>query len=170
MEKVIFKLKNTEENQKKLSRYLKNVDSEFVIPLSRKVDLDEYAKKILSQGVVLVTLSKGEISSMIGTYCNDTINRISYVPIFTISKQAQLDGFHTRDYLGVLIKVLYSAGMKKFYCQTANKTVAAIYRRIGFTELYQDEIDGIPHWHLEMGNFEDWLANHKEYNVKLSEI
>ena len=161
MEKVIFKLRNTEENQVRLFHYLQTIDSEFVIPLSGKVDLNEYAKKILAHGIVLVTFSNGKISSMIGAYCNDKTNHISYVPILTISKQAQLDGFHSRDYLEPLIKLLHDAGMKKFYCQTANRTVAILYKRLGFTELYQDKINGIPHWHFEMGNFEDWLNNHK---------
>lgn len=162
MEKVIFKLKNTQENQIKLLRYLKSIDLEFVIPLSEKVNLNEYAQKILDKGVVLVTLSNGEISSMIGVYCNDKINRVSYVPILSISKQAQVDGFHTRDYLRPLIELLYGEGMEKFYCQTANRLVALIYKRLGFKELIQNEINGIPHWHFEMGNFKEWLANHKD--------
>jgi len=171
MEKVIFKLKNTEENQEKLLQYLETIDSEFVIPLSEKVKLSDYAKKILSQGIVLATLSNGEISSMLGAYCNDMVNRVSYVPILTISKQAQTAGFHTRDYLRPLIELLYEAGMEKFYCQTANRTVAAIYKRLGFTVLYQDEINGVPHWHLEMGNFKNWLISHKdEHKITVLEI
>lgn len=162
MEKIIFKLKNTRTNQIKLLQYLKTIDSEFVIPLSEKVDLNEYAQKILSQGVVFVSLSEGKISSMVGVYCNDMINRISYVPILSISKQAQADGFHTRDYLRVVIELLNNVGMKKFYCQTANRIIALIYIRLGFTELYQNEINGIPHWHFEMGNFKEWLTNHKD--------
>lgn len=71
MRKTFVRLENNEEALSKLVKYMEKADNTFNIPLSSRVDILDYAKKLLRKGVVLATIKDDFIVGIIGFYCND---------------------------------------------------------------------------------------------------
>ena len=70
---MIYHLKNVSNDYLLLLQYLQEIDNDFEISLSQKVNLEEYVSKLLQNGYVYTVIdeNKRNILACVGFYCND---------------------------------------------------------------------------------------------------
>lgn len=156
MEKIIVKLENNEENQCKLFHYLEKTDEDFNIPLSTRVDLLEYAKKMLQKGIVIAAFCEDEMVGIMGFYCNSEETSKGYITIASLTKRAQMEGYNVRDFFHACNLIALKKGIKEFYVEAVDRRAALLYKRMGFTEICQEKNGDVIHYHLVI-DIEDWM-------------
>lgn len=157
MEKIFIKLNNNEESLSKLINYMQETDTSYDIPLSKRVNITEYAKKILDKAVTLAVIENDKIIAMSNFYCNDIENKICYVTNVSITKKAQDKGYHIDDFAHAVMLIAQKAGMKRFCAEATDRRVAILHRRLGFVEIGREEIDGVIHYHNCIEDIDAWL-------------
>jgi len=138
---MIKKLDNTVENQKVLTQYLREVDKDFEIPLSNKTDLEIYATKLLSHGIVLVSLDCGNLNGMLAGYCNDTNSGNAIISVLSVKKHCRGLGI-SHQLIRKMIDFCKKAGMRKIHVDSVNPVAISSYQSSGFHIIkyeYDDE-------------------------------
>ncbi|MFZ7133439.1 MAG: GNAT family N-acetyltransferase [Eubacteriales bacterium] len=87
---VIRTINNNE--QERLTAFLKEMDSAFPIPLSTKVDIGTYSYKVLSKGIVLCNESSGKITGVLLGYANDVLTKSAYISTLVILEEYRNSG------------------------------------------------------------------------------
>ncbi len=77
-------------------RFLHDVDSDFPIPLSRKVDLDVWSPKILEAGLVVVARRGRHIEGVAAGYANDIAGRNAFLSVLAVAKGVRGEGIGGR--------------------------------------------------------------------------
>lgn len=119
---------------------LKRNDCDFPIPLSNKIDFNQYITKVLENGNILLAVNENnQVIGCITFYNNDLINNIAYISIVCIDK----DFRHQRVGKSLLEKVVITiknTGMKKIILYTHIENVNAInlYKSFGFKIIDND--------------------------------
>ena len=117
----------------KLLAYLYKIDKELPVPLSVRCDIEEYASKVLKNGVVLGIEEAGELCSASLFYCNDMQSRVAYLTLL-----GSLSHCSGKGYASILLdaSVSYSkdCGMNEFTLDTniTNNKAIGLYSRKGF--------------------------------------
>lgn len=75
-----------------LVRFLCDVDSDFPIPLSRKVDLDTWAAKVLENGMVIAVRRGGRIAGVVAGYANDTAGGTAFLSVLAVARAFRGEG------------------------------------------------------------------------------
>lgn len=83
MEKVFVKLANNEDTYLKLVEYMKETERDYDIPISMRVNIEEYAKKIVEYAVTVAVMENDKIIAMANFYCNDIVTK--YVMLQTLA-------------------------------------------------------------------------------------
>ena len=117
----------------KLNNFLNEIDSDFPIPLSEKVDLFEFSKKILSLGIVFAEFDGDTICGAILFYANDTETKTAYVSVLGVLKSHRKKGIAQR-LLSECIKTLSEMDFKtvSLYTHKTNLGAIALYEKNGF--------------------------------------
>lgn len=131
---MIKQLEDTVENRDLLYSYLLLVNHDFRIPLSEKVDLYEYASKLLACGVVIVVIEKGEILSCRGFYCNDNISGTAYGTMMSTLPKAQGKGY-ARLLVEEMFRICREKGFKYVISSSVNPKAIALYKSVGYQEI-----------------------------------
>lgn len=115
--------------------HLRQCDAGFMPPLSGRVDLDDYARKIVDHAERFESWAGGELVGLVAAYCNDLESRIAYV-----SSVSVMSAWTGRQIAGTLldrcIAHARSLGMRQVCLEVASANSAAIglYRGRGFVE------------------------------------
>lgn len=131
---ITFKIVKKEDiNVSILYNFLRLVDNEFPISLSKKVELCEYAKKIYDKAEIIMALREGHIVGMIAGYVNDIINYIAYVTILVVLHECRGQKVGARLVDG-FIELSKNKNMKviNLYTHNTNKAAISLYERKGF--------------------------------------
>ena len=125
---------NNRIKQEKLKEFLQIVDNHFPVPLSAKVDLDDYARKLINRADLIAELSDtGEIQALVAGYVRHVENNMAYIAIVaTISEmrgqgkaklvvQKFLDYCREQNRKGVHL-----------YAVASNTNAVRLYERLGF--------------------------------------
>lgn len=137
---MIIKLDNSEKSKNILVDYLVDVDTEFNIPLSRKINFLSFADKILSKGNVYLVYEDCIYCAMICFYCNDTIEHKAYLPILSTKALARGRGY-AKQLIETMIEVCRLHKMTCILCDSVNPIAISIYKSMGFIT-YKEEYDG----------------------------
>jgi len=130
---TITRLVNTEDNVRLLTNFLYIIDSSFPVPLSQKVSIPEYAKKVMKLGIVLQAKSEKKIIGIITGYVNDEINYRGYISIIGV-----LSGYRGTEIgkklLQAMLNVCSFKGMKtlNLYTHRENYIAKKFYEKNGF--------------------------------------
>ena len=65
----------------KIYIFLAHINSEYNPPLDTKVELHQYAEKILNNAVLFVEMVGDDIVGMVVLYCNDDNTKKAYIPL-----------------------------------------------------------------------------------------
>ena len=128
---MIKKLCNTNDNQISLANYLRDVDNDFEIPLSKKTDIDAYSIKILRNGVVFVSMENDNINGLLAGYCNDIENGNAIISILSVKKICRGQGI-SRLLVKSMVEICRQTKMKKILVDSVNPIAVALYRSCDF--------------------------------------
>lgn len=117
-----------------LVKYIKKHDSDFEPPISTKIDIFEYSKKLLTLANVLICMDKGEIKAVAAYYCNS--NKYEYAFLTYLSVDIH---YRSRGIVGELIKIMIKdcakKKVKRIYTSTwLGNSAINIYKYYGFIQ------------------------------------
>ena len=114
-------------------RFLKNVDKDFPIPLSKKIKIDEYAEKLISTANVIVEKDNGKIIGMVAGYIDNSIEEISYISIVAVQKEYRGKSI-AKKLLQKYIDECKEKNLKgvHLYTHKTNTTALTMYKNFGF--------------------------------------
>lgn len=130
---------STDIDKIEVKKFISKIDNLFPVPLSEKVQIDEYCEKILNNGMFIV--AKNENNQIIGVlagYANDTENKISYISILCILPKYRNKHIGTQ-LLNKFIEISKENKMEKVFLYTHkdNKNAINFYKKNNFVK---DEI------------------------------
>ncbi|MBQ8839828.1 MAG: GNAT family N-acetyltransferase [Clostridia bacterium] len=121
--------------KQKLLEFLKQVDKDFPVPLSKKQDLDKFADKLLEKATILAREENGEILSLVAGYTENIENNSAYISILATLEKARGCGYGKS-----LIEEFISLCREKetdsvhLYAVKENLPAVMLYRGLGFVE------------------------------------
>lgn len=121
-------------NEDILSSFLKRINYDFPIPLDKKVNIDEYVKKIL-KGTIKVYKCNNKILGLVAGYTENIINNSAYISIVAVDKE-----FRGQGIANLLIKEFINDCIMKniesinLYTHSTNINAIKMYKRLGFEE------------------------------------
>ena len=121
-------------SSREIYSFLKEVDNDFPVPLSNKVTLQEYAKKLENKATLHCVEINGKIVAMIAGYTENVINHLAYIAILAVKKSLRGKGISK-----FLIKEFFEECRKKelsgihVYTHPTNLPAIKLYTSVGFT-------------------------------------
>lgn len=111
--------------------FLNSVNEDFNSPLTEKVCLEEYVKKITEKAELIIEYVDDDIVGMVVLYCNDVISGIAYIPFCAVRKEFRGKGI-ARQLMMNAIKVAKDRGMSVLGIHSNNIIAIKLYKSIGF--------------------------------------
>lgn len=139
---MIIKLSNNDTDIQILTDYLEDVDSDFEIPLSSKVNLFEFASKALAYGHVFIAREDDLYVALVTMYCNDKINAKAFLPILSVKESHRGKGI-ARQLVSIVINVARLYEMETLCVDSVNPIAIGLYKSIGFKTIDVDESHGL---------------------------
>lgn len=121
-----------------LETLLRACDTAFVPPLSSRVDVQAYARKIAAHARRFEAWDGAQLAGLLAMYCNDTATRTAFVTSVSVAP-----GYARRGIGGALLRqaidAARTAGMQLLSLETgaANAAALALYRKYGFAPIEQ---------------------------------
>lgn len=122
------------EDRDELVRFLDEVDSDFPIPLSHKVDLGAWSAKVIEGGLVVAVRRDGRIEGVAAGYANDAAGRNAFLSVLAVTQ-----GVRGRGIGGKLVtefeRESSRRGMERVLLTThsCNCPAMALYSRMRYT-------------------------------------
>jgi ribosomal protein S18 acetylase RimI-like enzyme len=123
-----------EEELKRLTAFLRYIDDIFPIPLSKKVNIDEYAIKTLSKGIVICAEDSGHIIGILIGYANDSVTKNAYAVVLGIVKEYRSQGIGM-SLINYMKELCRSYGMESLcaFVHKSNESAIRFFTTNGFT-------------------------------------
>lgn len=120
-------------SETEIAEHLSSCDTDFVPPLSGRVEINEYAQKILSKASRFEAWSGGTLVGLIAAYCNDQEKRIAYITSVSVLKEWNGKGI-AACLMSRCIKDMKALGMRQVCLEVASDNTPAIrlYEKNGF--------------------------------------
>lgn len=122
-----------EASELEIVKHLLLCDDNFLPYLSDRVNIIDYAQKIVSKAVRFEAWSEGELVGLVAVYCNDNENSIAYITSVSVLREWMGKGI-----AGLLIKrcieYVETSGMKQISLEVSIDNLSAIklYKKNGF--------------------------------------
>ena len=120
-------------NAEAIENFLRRVDRDFPVPLSRKQNLRIYASKLAEYATICASDHDGEIRSMVAGYTNTPESGMAYIAIVATALEARGKGLAAAlltTFLGICSDKGFSA--VHLYTTADNEPAMAMYVRQGF--------------------------------------
>ena len=128
----IIKIENSNNNLEKcVIEFLKKIDSLFKIPLSQKIDLEEYSKKIVRNADVFLALDNESIVGIVVGYNNDKELKISNMSILVVLNEYQGKGI-ARKLVNNFLDLAKNKKMEKVKLSTVDTRALKLYESLNF--------------------------------------
>ncbi|MBL0311628.1 MAG: GNAT family N-acetyltransferase [Holophagaceae bacterium] len=130
-ESVEFLLNKASEAE--ISDHLSSCDTDFLPPLSSRVEINDYAKKIMSKAVRFEAWSGGILVGLVAAYCNDQQKRIAYITSVSVLKAWMGKGI-AAGLMELCIEHMKVLGMRQISLEVAEDNTSAVklYEKSGF--------------------------------------
>lgn len=157
-----------------IEAFLRSVDSDFPIALSKKANLSELSEKLASKADVLAYCRCGRILSLVAGYATNSIDGRAYVSVVSTAPASRGEGL-AAELLAEFCDLAQSMGIEEvhLYCDASNGAAISMYRSAGFiaysdpSEVRTEDI----HFHKSL-NFSfprAWLTSDRP-NILLSSV
>ncbi len=138
---LTYKIKTATEDV--ILTHLKECNYDFIPPLSDRVDLQEYSKKIFERSVTFEAWEKQILVGLISGYFNNTIKKIGYITNVSLMKKYMGLGIATK-LLSMCINYTMQNNYKIIHLEVSKNNNRAIhlYEKFGFRIIknYEDNI------------------------------
>ena len=123
-----------------ITEFLNRIDSTLPTPLSQRIDISEYALKIIERGNVLVVYDNAKIVAAVLFYANDSINKKAYITLIATDPTSENTGYGG-SLLEVSEKSAKQAGMRYMTLETefCNNRAIAFYTKRGYKVDFADQ-------------------------------
>lgn len=113
-------------------KLLNKVDSDFLPTLSSRVDLEQYALKLLKVANVFGIYQKNQLVGAIAVYMNDLDSKVGYCPFIAILPDFRGQGF-SQLLIEAAIVELKSKKFNSFSLTVrADSPASKLYKKVGF--------------------------------------
>ena len=132
MSSAIDYLSNTASGAQ-VADHLLGCDSDFVPPLSGRVEIGDYAQKIVNKATRFEAWSGGILIGLVAAYCNDSEKRIAYITSVSVLHEWTSRGIATR-LVSHCVEHARASGMLEIRLDvaTANRSAIKLYEKGGF--------------------------------------
>jgi GNAT superfamily N-acetyltransferase/2-polyprenyl-3-methyl-5-hydroxy-6-metoxy-1,4-benzoquinol methylase len=143
-------------------------DADFVPPLSGRVEISDYAKKIVSRAMRFEAWSGGTMVGLAAMYCNDLENRIAYISSISVLKEWMGKGIAMR-LMNLCIEYAKTSDMRQISLEVASANMSAIrlYERNGFAT--GKASTSFFHMSLNLNGGES-MNGRRDYNVEMQDV
>ena len=116
-----------------IAEHLSRCDADFVPPLSGRVEIGDYAKKIASNATRFEAWSGNKLVGLVAAYCNDNEERIAYITSVSVLNEWMGKGF-AASLMKQCIAHAIASGMRQISLEVASDNAPAIklYEMNGF--------------------------------------
>lgn len=115
----------------KVQVFLSKINNEYRPPLDVKVDLRDYAEKILEHALLFVEESGIDIVGMVVLYCNNEREKKAYIPLVGVLPAYQRCGIAGRLMQEAIVHVRQQ-GYKVLGIHSNNMVAVKMYTKLGF--------------------------------------
>ena len=70
-----------------IAEHLRTCDTDFMPPLSGRIEISDYTQKILSKAMRFEAWSSDRLVGLVAAYCNDQETRIAYITSVSVLKE-----------------------------------------------------------------------------------
>lgn len=146
---------NKKIDESMLYDFLVKGDGDFPEPLSNRVDLRDYAKKLYNNAVIIAELRDNQIAGIFAGYINDEIKKEAYVTFVNVLNKYRRNGI-AKKILLEFIEVVRKRGFREIHLHTSMenygaiklyetngfKRVAVVEGRIEYKYIIEENVDG----------------------------
>lgn len=120
-------------SEAEIASHLSRCDTDFVPPLSDRVEIADYATKLASRAIRFEAWSGTTLIGLVAAYCNDQTRRIGYITSVSVLKEWSGRGISAR-LLNQCLEHADASGMRQVSLQVASDNASAIrlYEKSGF--------------------------------------
>jgi ribosomal protein S18 acetylase RimI-like enzyme len=131
IESVEYRLNRASESE--IADHLLCCDADFVPPLSGRVEIKNYAQKIVSKATRFEAWLDGALVGLVAVYCNDYEKCVAYISSVSVLKAWAGKGIATR-LITQCIKHVQASGMGQVSLEVAVNNIPAtkLYEKSGF--------------------------------------
>lgn len=141
-------INNKQEIEKeKFFDFIKKINYDFPIPVSEKVDLNEYCEKLWEKAELVAEVQDEEIRGLVAGYMNDLENGSAYISLVGVSRDFRNQGLGKKlVHQFVLICREKQIRSVNLYTHKTNQAAIKMYEGLGFeidSEGNQNRMDDI---------------------------
>ena len=116
-----------------IAEHLARCDTDFVPPLSARLKISDYAKKIMDNATRFEAWSNGTMVGLVAAYCNDQEQRIAYITSVSVMKEWMGKGIAAR-LMDQCVAHAKASGMQQISLHVAidNAPAIKLYEKRGF--------------------------------------
>jgi ribosomal protein S18 acetylase RimI-like enzyme len=116
-----------------IAEHLARCDADFIPPLSGRIEIKSYAKKIVSKAMRFEAWSGTMLVGLVAVYCNDQVNRVAYITSVSVLREWLQNGIATR-LMAQCITHAKVLEMRQISLEVGEKNFGAIklYEKNGF--------------------------------------
>ena len=131
---IVYNIKTCNDNE--IFFHLKECDNNFIPPLSTRVDLRDFSKKIYEKTITFEAWSETILVGLVSCYYNDPENRSGFINNVSIIKNYMGKGI-AANLLNMSIDYAKQNNIVEVKLEVSNNNIAAIllYKKIGFVDL-----------------------------------
>jgi ribosomal protein S18 acetylase RimI-like enzyme len=120
-------------SEAEIAEHLLSCDADFVPPLSGRVEINDYAKKIAGKAARFEAWSDGRLVGLVAVYCNDPEKRIAYITSVSVLRESMGRGI-AKNLMKQCIARVKALGMHQVSLEVASVNMPAIglYEKSGF--------------------------------------
>lgn len=121
-------------SEAQIAEHLSHCDADFVPPLSSRVVISDYAKKIVANAIRFEAWSNGDLVGLAAMYCNDREKRVAYITSVSVLREWMGKGIAT-NLMRRCVEHAKEAEMERISLEVSSGNPAAIrlYEKCGFS-------------------------------------
>ena len=106
-----------------IAEHLLRCDSDFVPPLSGRVEIKDYAEKIATTAIRFEAWPGGALVGLVAAYCNDQDKHIAYITSVSVLRAWMSNGIAAR-LVGQCVEHAKTLGMRQISLEVAKREYA----------------------------------------------
>jgi ribosomal protein S18 acetylase RimI-like enzyme len=129
----MIKYRLNKASEAEIAEHLWLCDTDFMPPMSGRVDINDYAKKIVSKSTRYEAWIDDKLVGLVAVYCNDIEKRTAYITSVSVLREATGKGI-AESLMKRCIERKKALGMRQVSLEVASDNIPAIrlYEKCGF--------------------------------------